>query len=140
MDNSSRKIENISTNQVDNVDSEEISYFLSRIINKYSGNAEQKHLNQLYDIGVLCVNKRFDYQRMIRLLTKVIDERSKDPIKKIREEKRSALIAAFKKGSDDASSEEYRMAYDKSNRYQYNDEKLKIRAHIDSIIDKFSDF
>ena len=48
MDNSSGKIiENINTNQVDSDDSEEISCFLSRIINKYSGNAEQKHLNQL---------------------------------------------------------------------------------------------
>ena len=88
----------------------------------------------------MCVNKRFDYQRMMRLLTKVIDERSKDPIKKIRDEKRSALIAAFKRGVDDASSDEYRMAYDNSNRYQYDSEKLKKRAYIDSIIDNFTNF
>ena len=77
---------------------------------------------------------------MMRLLTKVIDERSKDPIKKIRDEKRSALIAAFKRGVDDASSEEYRMAYDNSNRYQYDSDKLKKRAYIDSIIDNFTNF
>lgn len=116
---------------------DDISSFLEKIKNKYSGNAEQKHLNQLYDIGILCVNKSFNRQKLIRTLTKLIDERCKDPVKQIRDNKRAALIEAFKKGIEDASSEEYRLAYDNSNKYQYNKEKLVVRARIDKVIDNF---
>jgi len=123
--------------KVMNDDDDDISTFLEKIKNKYSGNAEQKHLNQMYDIGILCVNKSFNRQKMIKTLTKLIDERSKDPVKQIRDNKRAALIEAFKKGIDDASSHEYRLAYDNSNKYQYNKEKLLIRARIDKVVDNF---
>jgi hypothetical protein len=113
-----------------------ISEFLSKIQNKYSGNAEQKHLNQLYDIGILVVNKNFNRQKIIQKITKIIEKRSNDPIKQIRDAKKEALLASFKKGIDDALSNEYRMAYDNTNKYQYDKEKLKIRARIDRVLHK----
>lgn len=116
---------------------DEISFFLSKIQNKYSDNAEQKHLNQLYDIGILCVNKNFNQQKLVEKITKIIEERSQDSIKRIRDNKRAALINAFKKGIEDASSDTYRLAYDDSNRYQYDSEKLKKRAHIDGVLNNF---
>ena len=48
-----------------NISYDEISNFLSKIQNKYSGNAEQKHLNQLYNIGILCVNKSFNHKKLV---------------------------------------------------------------------------
>lgn len=125
------------TKKDDEITSDEISSFLSKIQNKYSGNAEQKHLNQLYDIGILCVNKSFNHQKLVEKLTKIIEDRSQDPLKKIRDHKRSSLIAAFKKGIEDGLSDDYRLAYDSSNRYQYDSDKLKKRAHINSILDNF---
>lgn len=116
---------------------DEISLFISRIQNKYSGNAEQKHLNQMYDIGVLIVNKNFNKTKLIEKLTKIIEERSKDSLKKVREYKKIALMDALNRGIDDAMSDEYRCAYDNSNRYQYDRERLKKRAHIDSVLDHF---
>jgi hypothetical protein len=117
--------------------SDEISQFLSRIQNKYSGNAEQKHLNQLYDIGIMCVNKKFNHQKLTQKLAKIIDERSCDPLKTVRDSKRDALISAFKQGILDGLSDEYRLAYDNSNTYQYDSEKLKKRAHMDFLLKSF---
>ena len=116
---------------------DEISSFLSKIHNKYSNNAEQKHLNQVYDIGILCVNKSFDHQKLVSKLTRIIDERSQDPLKNVREHKKATLIAAFKKGIEDGMSDDYRLAYDSSNKYQYDSEKLKKRAHIDRVLNHF---
>lgn len=120
-----------------NITSDEISSYLGRIQNKYSGNAEQKHLNQLYDIGILIVNKNFNHQKLVQKLTKIIEDRSQDPIKKIRDHKRQTLLAALERGIEDGMSDNYRLAYDNTNKYQYDSEKLKKRAHIDSVIDKF---
>jgi len=116
---------------------DEVSCFLSKIQNKYSGNAEQKHLNQLYDIGILVVNKNFNQKKLISKISKIIEERSHDPIKRIKDMKKKSLIGALKKGIDDAMSEEYRCAYDLSNTYQYDKEKLKKRARIDRVLDNF---
>jgi hypothetical protein len=123
------------SDQTDCVD--EVSCFLSKIQNKYSGNAEQKHLNQMYDIGILVVNKNFNQKKLISKITKIIEERSHDPIKRIKDMKKKSLIGALKKGIDDAMSEEYRCAYDLSNTYQYDKEKLKKRARIDRVLDNF---
>jgi hypothetical protein len=136
-ENESNELTSFERNNESQITTDEIASFLSKIKNKYSGNAERKHLNQMYDIGILCMNKKFNQQKLVNLLSKLIEDRSNDPIKKIRDEKRASLIAAFKKGIEDASSDDYRMAYDESNRYQYDSEKLKKRAHIDSILDKF---
>src|SRR5579872_2861230 len=106
-DNNSNLTSNISVksdNNYDKTTNDEILSFLSKIQNKYSSNAEQKHLNQMYDIGILCVNKKFNQQKLVQSLTKIIDERSKDPIRKVRDNKRASLIAAFKQGILDASS------------------------------------
>lgn len=116
-------------------DINDITQFLSTIQNKYSGNAEQKHLNQLYDIGIMTTNKNFDRDKLVAKLTKIIDRKSNDPIKKVREYKRKSLIEAFRQGIDDGLSSEYRMAYDGTNRYQYCPEKLRLRGHIDAIRD-----
>ena len=121
----------------DDISSDEISGFLSKIHNKYSGNAEQKHLNQLYDIGILCVNKSFNRQKLIVKITKIIEERSHDSLKNIRDLKKSALISAFKKGIEDGLSDDYRAVYDSSNRYQYDSDKLKKRARIDNVLNNF---
>ena len=117
-----------------NISYDEISNFLSKIQNKYSGNAEQKHLNQLYNIGILCVNKSFNHKKLVEKLTKIINERCNDPIQKIRESKKASLIEAFKKGISDGLSDEYRMAYDNSNKYIYDTEKIKKRALIDNLL------
>jgi hypothetical protein len=120
------------------VTQDEIFECISRIQNKYSGNAEQKHLNQMYDIGILMTNKPFDTKKLIDKLTKIIDNRSRDPLRKVQEYKRSCLIDALKRGITDGMSDTYRMAYDNMNRYQYDDEKLKKRAHIDSVVNNFN--
>ncbi len=117
---------------------EDVSDALSRILNKYSGNAEQKHLNQLYDLGILSVNKHFDKDKLTKKLKKIINERSHDPIEKVAEFKRKSLINAFKRGIEDAMSDDYRKAYDKNNKYQYNKEKIIKRGYIDGVIDKYS--
>jgi len=121
-------------NETKNID---VTDLLAMIQNKYSNNAEQKHLNQLYDIGILTVNHPFNYDKLIQKLTKIIDERSYDPVKKIREAKRVSLINAFKQGIQDASTDEYRNAYDGLNRYRFNAECLKKKGHIDSVLDHF---
>ncbi len=117
---------------------DEISIFLSKIQNKYSDNAEQKHLNQLYNIGILCVNKKFNQTKLLEKLTKIINERCSDPIKQIRDSKRASLIEAFKKGTTDGLSDEYRMAYDNSNKYIYDIEKIKKRALLDNLLNNLS--
>lgn len=119
-----------------NATNDDITNFLSKIQNKYSGNAEQKHLNQLYDIGIMVANKNYNRDKLIKKLTKIVEDRSDDPIKKVREYKRVMLLEAFEKGIGDGLSDEYRLAYDKTNRYQYDSEKLKKRAHIDSVLNK----
>lgn len=121
-------------NETKNID---VTDLLAMIQNKYSNNAEQKHLNQLYDIGILTVNHPFNYDKLIQKLTKIIDERSYDPVKKIREAKRVSLINAFKQGVQDAMTDEYRNAYDGLNRYRFNAECLKKKGHIDSVLDHF---
>lgn len=121
------------------IDSDEIATLLSKIQNKYSGNAEQKHLNQLYDIGILIVNKNFNHHKIVQKLTKIIEERSRDPIKKIRDYKRQNLLDALKQGIVDGLSEEYRFAYNDTNKYIFNSERLKKRAYIDSVLNGFED-
>lgn len=119
---------------------DDIANFLSKISNKYSGNAEQKNLNQMYDIGILIANKKFNKDKLIQKLTKIIEEKSNDPIKQIRDAKKISFINALKQGISDGMSDEYRYAYDSSNRYQYIDrEKLKKRAIIDSVLNNFDD-
>lgn len=120
-----------------NIENADVTDLLAMIQNKYSNNAEQKHLNQLYDIGILTVNHSFNYDKLIQKLTKIIDERSYDPVKKIRDSKRISLINAYKQGVNDAMTDEYRNAYDGLNRYRFNAECLKKRGHIDSVLDHF---
>jgi hypothetical protein len=117
---------------------DEISLFLSKIKNKYSNNTEQKHLNQMYDIGILVANKEFNKEKLSIKLTKFIDDRTKDTIRKVKNAKRNRLINAFKQGVEDGLSDEYRLAYNDSNEYQYTKEKLQKRAHIDKVLDNFN--
>ena len=129
--------ESLDLHENNEINGEDISCFLSKIQNKYSGNAEQKHLNQLYDIGILCANKTFNHKKLVDKLSKIIEERSNDPIQKVRDTKRISLTNAFKKGIEDGSSEEYRSAYNNYNKYQYDSEKLKKRAHIDNVLNHY---
>lgn len=120
---------------------QDITDFLSKIANKYSDNAEQKHLNQMYNIGIMLTNKKFNKEKMIKKIEKIIDIRSQDAIEQVREHKRKSLIDALNRGIEDGLSDEYRMAYNSANQYQYNDvEKLKKRAYIDGIIDSLNSF
>lgn len=124
----------------DNVNlSDEISIFLSKIQNKYSGGAYQKHLNQMYDIGILVTNKDFNKDKLVKKLTHIIEIKSNDSIKKVRDSKRKALLQAFKRGIKDGLSDDYRLAYDESNTYQYDSYKIKKRAHIDYVLDNFDE-
>jgi len=125
-------------NSDERIMNDEISSYLGKITNKYSGNAEQKHLNQLYDIGILIVNNSFNHQKLAKKLTKIIEDRSFDTIKQVQDHKRQSLLDALKRGIEDGNSPEYRMAYDNTNRYQYDSEKLKKRAHIDSVLTNFT--
>lgn len=133
--NIDEKIEELNNRNKNTED--EISSFLAKIQNKYSGDAEMKHLNQMYDIGIMIVNKNFNHQKLIQKLTKIIEKRSRDPIPQVREHKRRTLIDALKRGIQDASSDVYRYAYDNTNIYQYDAEKLAKRAHIDRVLDHF---
>ena len=114
-----------------------ISSILSTIYNKYSGGAEQKHLCQLYDIGVILVNRKFNKIKIIQKINKIIDDRSYDVIKEARKHKKIQLIKALRRGITDAMSKEYRMAYNNSNEYRYDDEMICIRARIESVLHAF---
>ncbi len=116
----------------------EITDFLSRIGNKYSDNADQKHLNQMYDIGIMLTNKKFNKEKMIVKLEHIIESRSSDPIQIVREHKRKSLIDALNKGIEDGLSDEYRLAYNSANKYQYDVDKLKKRAYIDGVLDSLN--
>jgi hypothetical protein len=83
------------------IDNDEVSEFLFRIQNKYSNNAEKKQLKQLYDIGLKISNRNFNRDKLINILTKLIDKGSQDSIQKVREYKRKKLLEAFKKGVSD---------------------------------------
>lgn len=120
-----------------NTTMDEISSFISKIQNKYSGNAEQKHLNQLYDVGILLVNREFNHDKIVKKIAKIIDERSYDNLKSVRESKRKSLLDALKQGINDAMSDEYRLAYDNTNKYQYDNNKIIKRAHIDRVLHNF---
>ena len=91
-------------------DNDEVSNFLFRIQNKYSNNAEKKQLKQLYDIGLKISTRNFNKDKLINILTKLIDKGSNDSIQKVREYKRKKLIDAFKKGVSDGlkKSNQYR--------------------------------
>lgn len=83
------------------IDNDEVTEFLFRIQNKYSNNAEQKQLKQLYDIGLKISNRNFNRDKLIEILTKLIDKGSQDSIQIVREYKRKKLLDAFKKGVSD---------------------------------------
>jgi hypothetical protein len=115
----------------------EIESFLGKIQNKYSGNTDQKHLNQMYDIGILVSNKKHNKQKMAIKLAKLVDERSIDPIKIVSENKRKNLLNALQQGVKDGMSDTYRLAYDGNSQYQYTAESLAMRSHIDKVLDDF---
>lgn len=127
--------ENNITDESEESIEEQISTFLGKIKNKYSGNVDQKYLNQMYDIGIMIANKNFNEEKLVKKLTKIVTDRSYDPIKRVRDHKKKSLLDALKKGIDDGLSEEYRYAYDSSNKYRYDSETLKKRARIDSVLD-----
>ena len=115
---------------------DEVSILLNRISNKYTGNALMKDLNQMYDVGIMMANKKFDKEKLVNKLTKIIDIKSDHPIKEIRFQKKKQLLEALQNGINDGSSDEYRLAYDSAGRYQYSDrEKLKVRGRIDAVLD-----
>ena len=124
-------------NEIKVITGDEISSYLSQLHNKYSNNAEQKYLNQMYDIGILVANKKFNQKKLTDVINKILDKKSNDPIKKIRDDKRKSLLNAFKQGIEDGLSDDYTMAYNDSNKYQYDSEKLKKRARADYLINQF---
>lgn len=128
---------NNETNETKVITGDEISSFLSQLHNKYSNNAEQKCLNQMYDIGILVANKKFNQEKLTNVINRILDKKSHDPIKKIKDDKRKSLLNAFKQGINDGLSEDYMTAYNNSNEYQYDSEKLKKRARLDYLINQF---
>jgi hypothetical protein len=114
--------------------SSEINDFLSELTNKYSGNANQKDLNELYDIGLYVANVNYNKDKMIDKIDKIVEKKAKSEIKVISENKKKELLEAFKNGIRDGSSNEYRLAYNKSNKYQYNKKKLSIRGRINGVL------
>ena len=124
-------------NEIKAITCDEISEFLSQMHNKYSNNAEKKYLNQMYEIGILVANKKFNQQKLTDVINKILEKKSNDPIKKIRDEKRKSLLDAFKHGIEDGMSDDYMMAYNNSNKYQYDAEKLKKRARLDYLMNQF---
>lgn len=137
-ENTSDKLHEIQNTNLDNQEEEdEISSFIDKIRKKYSDNADQKHLNQLYDIGILIANKKIN-DKFASKLSKIIDDRSSNPIREVRETKRQMLLDAFKKGINDGMSGEYRSVYDSSGNFQSDSDKLAKRAHIDRILTIFS--
>jgi len=124
--------------QTNNYQKDEISSYLSQLHNKYSNNAEQKYLNQMYDIGILVANKPFNQKKMEEVINKILEKKSDDPIKRIKEEKKRSLIDAFKQGIEDGMSDDYVIAYNNTNTYQYDSEKIKKRARIDYLMNQFN--
>jgi hypothetical protein len=124
--------------QKNNYQKDEISSYLSQLHNKYSNNAEQKYLNQMYDIGILVANKPFNQKKMEEVINKILEKKSEDPIKRIKEEKKRSLIDAFKRGIEDGMSDDYAIAYNNANIYQYDSEKIKKRARIDYLMNQFN--
>lgn len=90
------------------IDNDDVSEFLFRIQNKYSNNTEKIQLKKLYDIGYKISTRQFNREKLINTLTKLIDNMSRDSIKKIREYKRKRLLDAFKKGINDGLTNSHR--------------------------------
>lgn len=111
----------------------EITKYLNILLNKYSGNTYQNDLNELYDIGILIVNGKYegDRETIVKKLTNIIMTKSKDYIGG---GKKRDLLQALQRGMQDGLSDDYRLAYDNKNTYQYNSEKLKVRGHIDRVL------
>lgn len=124
-------------NEIKVITGDEISSYLAQLHNKYSNNAEKKCLNQMYNIGVLVANKKFNQQKLTEVINKLLDKKSDDPIKKIRDDKRKSLLDAFKHGVKDGMSDDYMMVYDDSNKYNCDSEKLKKRARLDCLMNQF---
>lgn len=123
------------SNDTKSSESNDIRNFLGKISNKYSNQADQKHLNQLYNIGIAVANKKFNKEKLIPKLEKIIEERSYNPIPEIQESTRMSLIDAFKKGISDGSSDEYKKGFNDANQYQVTSkEKLYKRGYIDGVI------
>lgn len=115
---------------------DEVSEMLNKISNKYTNDADMKHLNQIYDIGIMMANRKFNKHKLANKLSEIIDKYTYHPINDIREHKKKQLMTALQQGIDDGNSDDYRMAYDNAGKYKYNDKSsLIIRARIDAILD-----
>jgi uncharacterized protein YpuA (DUF1002 family) len=133
MSNTEKKQE-YNMDDVDDDNNDDIKNILLKLENKYSGNAEQKHLNEMYDIGLLISNKEIDHKKMTIKLNNLIEKKAKSDIRELYERKKKSLIEALNHGINDGSSVEYRLAYDNSNKYQYNKRAISIRGRIDGVL------
>lgn len=110
--------------------------FLSELSNKYSGNVEQKNLNEIYDIGLMIANKKFNQDKMIEKVSSIINKKAHSEISDIFISRKNQLIEALNNGIRDGKSDEYRLAYNSSNKYQYDKKSLTIRGRIDGVLNK----
>ncbi len=79
---------------------DEFNTILSEIENKYSYSVDKQHLEQMYDIGIMMVNRKFNI-KIVDVLTNIIDDLTDDLIEDIRLEKRNELITALQNGIKD---------------------------------------
>ena len=115
------------------VSNHEITNILSNLHDKYTNNIEQSTLNRLYNIGILIINKNYDHNKLVQILTDMITKLSADEIKENERIKRIKLIDALKSGINDATAIEYKTTY---NNYDF----LVKRALRDRVLDDYASF
>ncbi len=111
----------------------DITDIITKLYNKYTYNIDQKYYNQLYDIGIIIVNKNYDHNKLVHKLTNLIAKLSCDNNTENERNKRVHLINALKKGITDATTNEYRTTY---NNYDF----LVKRALRDRVLDDYDSF
>jgi len=100
---------------------EELNNILTEIESKYSYSVDKQHLEQMYDIGILMVNKKFNI-KIVDVLTNIIDNLTDDLTEEIRIEKRNELITALQNGIKDGIKDT---------------ENIKNKSYIDRLLNDF---
>lgn len=125
--NGSKK-ETDSKNNVDN--------HLNELNKIYTSDALPKHLDIMYEIGVVMTYKKYDKKKMSDKINTLIEKYSEDEIDKIKDRKKTQLINELKQAIYDCCDDNIIYAFDSKGNYMYdyyNINRLEKRARIDAI-------
>lgn len=122
---------NKETDSKNNVDNH-----LNELNKIYTSDALPKHLDIMYEIGVVMTYKKYDKKKMSDKINTLIEKYSEDEIDKIKDRKRTQLINELKQAIYDCCDDNIIYAFDSKGNYMYdyyNINRLEKRARIDAI-------